>query len=60
VQNGWMRRAEVRQLENLPPVDGPGAALLTAQANLVPIDLMGTVKPSGASTDAAAQAPVAQ
>ena len=41
VQNGWMTRAEVRQLENLPPVVGADA--LTAQSNLVPLSLLGKV-----------------
>lgn len=41
LQNGYYSRAEVRQLENLPPLESPGAQLLTAQSNLVPIDLLG-------------------
>jgi len=39
VQNGLMSRNEWRQLENLPPVDG--ADILTAQVNLLPIDMLG-------------------
>lgn len=39
VQNGWMRRSEVRQLENLPPVDGTDD--LTAQVNLAPLGMLG-------------------
>jgi len=41
LQNGWITRNEVRQLENLPPVTGPGGDALTAQSQLVPIDLLG-------------------
>lgn len=41
LQNGYMTRNEVRQLENLPPDGGPGADLLTAQVNLVPLDRLG-------------------
>jgi HK97 family phage portal protein len=40
VQNGLMTRNEWRQLENLPPMDG--ADSLTAQTNLVPLEMMGT------------------
>lgn len=36
VQNGWMTRAEVRRLENLPPVEGSGE--LTVQVNLTPLE----------------------
>lgn len=39
LQNGWMTRNEVRQLENLPPMDGANA--LTAQSNLLPVDMLG-------------------
>lgn len=39
VSNGWMTRNEVRQLENLPPVDGADA--LTAQVNLAPVQTLG-------------------
>jgi HK97 family phage portal protein len=38
-QNGWMTRAEIREYENLPPVDGSDA--LTCQSNLVPLDQLG-------------------
>lgn len=44
VQNGWMTRSEVRQLENLPPMDS--ANELTAQSNLVPLAMLGKVKPA--------------
>jgi HK97 family phage portal protein len=53
-QNGIYTRNECRQLENLPPIDGGDA--LTAQVNLVPIDMLGQVK--GGSN--AAQDPIAQ
>jgi len=39
VQNGVMTRNECRQLENLPPVTG--ADELTAQSNLLPLQLLG-------------------
>lgn len=47
VQNGIMTRNECRQLENLPPVTGADA--LTAQSNLLPLSLLGTVTASGGS-----------
>lgn len=56
-QNGIYTRNECRQLENLPPV--PGGDALTAQTNLVPIDLLGKITPSGAS-NAASEVPIAQ
>jgi HK97 family phage portal protein len=39
VQNGIATRAECRQLENLPPIEG--ADQLTAQTNLAPLSLLG-------------------
>lgn len=39
VQNGWMSRAEVRKLLELPTI--PGADMLTAQVNLVPLAMLG-------------------
>ncbi len=54
-QNGINTRNECRQLENLPPI--PGGDTLTAQTNLVPIDMLGK-QPQGGSH--AAQTPVAQ
>lgn len=39
VQNGIQTRAEVRQLENLPPIAGTDQ--LTAQTNLVPLHMLG-------------------
>lgn len=43
VQNGITTRNEARQLENLPPIKGGDD--LTAQTNLVPLDLLGKIKP---------------
>lgn len=40
-QNGWMKRNEIRRLENLPPE--PGGDVLTAQSNLVPLEKLGTI-----------------
>jgi HK97 family phage portal protein len=40
-QNGWISRAEIRQLEGWPYV--PGTDVLTAQSNLIPLDMMGKV-----------------
>lgn len=60
VQNGLATRNEMRQLENEPPVEGGN--VITVQANLLPIALLGKVKPTtslGAS-DAASQDPVTQ
>lgn len=45
VQNGLKTRNECRQLENDPPI--PGGDSLTAQVNLVPIDMLGRVKQTG-------------
>ena len=42
VQNGLKTRNECRQLENDPPIDG--GELLTAQTNLVPLEMLGTVQ----------------
>lgn len=56
VQNGITTRNECRQLENLPPIAGGDA--LTAQVNLVPIDMLGKVQSKGGSH--AAENPVAQ
>jgi HK97 family phage portal protein len=46
-QNGVMTRNEMREKENLPPM--PGGDVLTVQSNLLPIDKLGTVSPTGAS-----------
>ena len=48
VQNGWITRAEVRQLEGWPHVDG--TEVLTAQSNLLPLDKLGTQKPASGGT----------
>lgn len=53
VQNGIMTRNEVRQLENLPPVDG--ADELTAQTNLAPLSLLGQGGANAVTQDAIAQ-----
>jgi HK97 family phage portal protein len=42
VQNGLMTRNEWRQLENMPPMEG--ADTLTAQSNLVPLQMMGVTQ----------------
>lgn len=42
VQNGIMTRNECRQLENLPPVGGADA--LTAQSNLLPLEMLGKMQ----------------
>jgi HK97 family phage portal protein len=45
VQNGLKTRNECRQLENDPPI--AGGDVLTAQVNLVPIDMLGKTKQAG-------------
>jgi phage portal protein BeeE len=45
VQNGIATRAECRQLENLPAM--AGADQLTAQSNLVPLNMLGKQAASG-------------
>jgi HK97 family phage portal protein len=54
LQNGWVTRNEVRQLENLPRVNTPGGDLLTAQSNLLPIDKLGQTVPTGGGSNAPA------
>lgn len=44
-QNGLKTRNECRQLENDPPIDG--GDVLTAQSNLLPVQMLGTQKASG-------------
>lgn len=44
-QNGWLTRAEIRQLEGWPSMAGTDA--LTAQSNLVPLDMLGKTTASG-------------
>jgi HK97 family phage portal protein len=52
VQNGLATRNEMRQLENEKPL--PGGDILTAQTNLVPLDMLGKVPAAaGASADIA-------
>lgn len=48
-QNGWMTREEIRQLENLPFIEG--ADTLTAQSNLLPLDKLGEEKAMPAPVD---------
>lgn len=53
-QNGLKTRNECRQLENDPPL--PGGDVLTAQSNLVPLDMLGKVPAkSGGTGDNIAQ-----
>jgi HK97 family phage portal protein len=47
VQNGLKSRAEVRQLEGDPYIEGTD--VLTAQSNLVPLSMLGKVAASGGS-----------
>lgn len=58
VQNGLATRNEMRQLENEAPL--PGGDVLTVQANLLPIDLLGKVNVKTGGGDAATKEPVAQ
>lgn len=55
-QNGIVTRNECRQLENLPPIAGGDA--LTAQVNLVPVEMLGKIQPKGGAN--AAQDTIAQ
>lgn len=52
-QNGWITRAEIRQLEGWPYI--PGTDSLTAQSNLLPLDKLGTATASGGGGDVIAQ-----
>lgn len=45
VQNGWITRGEVRQLEGWPRMEGTD--FLTAQSNLLPLNKLGTATASG-------------
>lgn len=47
-QNGWMKRSEIRALENLEP--DPTADQLTAQSNLLPLDMLGQ-QPAGSASN---------
>lgn len=58
VQNGIYTRAEVRQLENLPPIEGSDE--LTAQTNLAPLDKIGHAEEAPGDIDATAQITTAQ
>ena len=46
LQNGYLTRNEVRQLENLPRSNEPQADQLTAQTNLVPLGKLGAQQTS--------------
>ena len=50
VQNGLATRNEMRQLENEAPL--PGGDVLTVQANLLPIGMLGRVRPAVGGSDA--------
>lgn len=52
-QNGWMTRSEIRQLEGWPAIDG--ADQLTAQSNLVPLNMLGKISASGGAGENIAQ-----
>jgi HK97 family phage portal protein len=56
VQNGILTRNEAREKEKLKKITGADA--LTAQSNLMPLDKLGQVKPTGGSN--AEQDPIAQ
>lgn len=47
LQNGWMNRNEVRQLENLSPVEG--GDIYTVQSNLIPTEKLGADDPIDAA-----------
>lgn len=53
LQNGYMTRAEVRQLEGWPAM--AGTDVLTAQSNLLPLDKLGTATASGGTGTTLAQ-----
>lgn len=59
LQNGYLKRNEVRQLENWEPDSSPMADQLTVQSNLVPLSMLGRTPTSG-NSNAPAQDPVAQ
>lgn len=59
VQNGWMDRDEVRQYENLPLRRSRGSQMLTAQSNLMPVDMLGT-QATQQRANHGTQAPIAQ
>lgn len=49
-QNAIMTRNEIREKENLPPM--PGGDVLTAQSNLVPLDMLGNSPDAAAAKSA--------
>jgi phage portal protein BeeE len=54
LQNGWLTRDEVRQLENVPQFRTRSSQMLTAQSNLLPIEMLGAnvTKPGGLNAPA--------
>ncbi|MCL4695436.1 MAG: phage portal protein [Burkholderiaceae bacterium] len=62
LQNGYIKRNEVRQLENFEPDPSPMADQLTVQSNLVPLSNLGLVPTAtnSGNSNAPAQDPVAQ
>ena len=50
LQNGWISRAEVRQMEGWPHVEG--SDVLTAQSNLVPLAMLGKTPAASGGTGA--------
>lgn len=50
LQNGYMHRQAVADLENLPPI--PGGEVFTVQSNLVPLDQLGKEQPGAVAQDA--------
>ncbi len=59
LQNGWVKRNEVRRLEKWKPDPHPMADELTVQSNLVPLSMLGRTVTSG-GLNAPAQDPIAQ
>jgi HK97 family phage portal protein len=54
LQNGWMNRDQVANLENLPKPKG--GEIYTVQSNLIPVEKLGMLPPQPATTRAAAAA----
>lgn len=50
LQNGWITRAEVRQMEGWPRIEGSDQ--LTAQSNLVPLSMLGKTQPAAGGSGA--------
>lgn len=60
LQNGYLKRNEVRQLENWEPDASPMADQLTVQSNLVPLSMLGRTPPNQGNSNAPTENPVAQ